>query len=194
MYWYAKVIRNYAVFTGRARRKEYWMFQLVNFLIALAFVLMLIPLFPSPTAGEKPVGFAICLVIFFVYVLLTILPGLAVSVRRLHDADLSGLWVLIAFIPGGGIVLLVFHVLDGTPGPNQYGPNPKAGGRAGYPSPYSPYGSQPMTPYGTQSMTRAAGAGAALPGGQGSLGFCSVCGTSLPAGSRFCPKCGRAAY
>lgn len=184
MYWYAKVMRNYAVFTGRARRKEYWMFQLVNFLIALAFVLMLIPLFPSPDAGEKPVGFAICLVIFFVYVLLTILPGLAVSVRRLHDADLSGLWVLIAFIPGGGIVLLVFHVLDSTPGPNRYGPNPKGRGFAPNALQYSSYG--------TQAMANAAGA--ALPGGQPFLGFCTVCGTPMQGGARFCARCGRAAH
>lgn len=191
MYWYLEVMRKYADFSGRARRKEYWMFQLINIVILGALLAALIPPLIAHTQTFLPLFLGVFLC---VYALATIVPGLAVSVRRLHDADLSGWWVLVGFVPAGGIVLLVFHVLDSTPGPNRYGPNPKGGGRAGYASPYSPYGSQPMTPYGTQSMTRAAGAGAALPGGQSSLGFCSVCGTSMPAGSRFCPNCGRAAY
>ena len=194
MYWYLEVMRKYAVFSGRARRKEYWTFQLVNSLIALAFALMLIPVFPSPMDSEKPVGFAVWFVVFCAYILFTIVPGLAVSVRRLHDADLSGLWLLLSFVPLGGFVLLVFHVLDSTPGPNQYGPNPKGTGRAGYAAPYPSYGTPSMTPYGQQPMTRSAGAGAALPGGGSSLGFCSACGTSMQAGTRFCPNCGRLAY
>lgn len=191
MYWYLEVMRKYAVFSGRARRKEYWMFQLINIVI---FTLLLAALIPPLIAHTQSFLILFLCVFMCVYALATIIPGLAVSVRRLHDADLSGLWVLVGFVPAGGIVLLVFHVLDSTPGPNRYGPNPKARGRAGYASPYSLYGSQSITPYGTQSMTRTASAGAALPGGQSSLSFCSVCGTPMPVGSRFCPNCGRAAY
>jgi len=191
MYWYLEVMSKYAVFSGRARRKEYWMFQLINMIILVVLFAALIP----PLITHSQSFLLLFLGVFLcVYALATIIPGLAVSVRRLHDADLSGWWVLVGLVPAGGIILLVFHVLDGTPGPNRYGPNPKAGGRAAYASPYSPYAPYPTTPYSPQSMTRAAGAGAALPGAQGSLGFCNVCGTAMPAGSRFCPKCGRAAY
>ena len=66
-----------------------------------------------------------------VYGLAVLVPSLAVSVRRLHDIDRTGWWVLIALVPVvGAIVLIVFHVLDSTPGPNRYGPNPKAAGVA----------------------------------------------------------------
>src|SRR5262249_1819130 len=142
VYWYVQVMKKYAVFDGRARRTEYWMFQLVNFLVVLASVLILVPLFPSSEYGEKPVGFAIWLVAVFVYFLATLIPGLAVSVRRLHDADLSGLWLLLSFVPLGGFVILVFHLLDSTPGPNRYGPDPK--GRRSTAMQYPPYRTQAM--------------------------------------------------
>ena len=53
------------------------------------------------------------------------IPNLAVTIRRLHDQDKSGWWLLISFIPFGGLVLLVFMFIDGTPGENEYGPSPK---------------------------------------------------------------------
>lgn len=162
------------------------MFQLVNFLIALAFGLMLVAVFPSNADSEKPIGLAVWIVALCVYILLTIIPGLAVSVRRLHDADLSGLWWLLAFVPLGGVVILVFHVLDGTPGPNRYGPDPK--GRR------SSSSAMQYAPAGYQAMANAAGAGIALPGGQPSIGFCTTCGTAMQGGARFCPNCGKAAY
>ena len=59
--------------------------------------------------------------------LAVLIPSIAVSVRRLHDIDRTGWWVLIGLVPlVGQIVLLVFHVLDSTPGPNRFGPNPKS--------------------------------------------------------------------
>ena len=184
MYWYLEVLKKYAVFSGRARRTEYWMFQLVNFFIALAFLLLLVPVFPSGAGSDKPVGFAIWLVAFCVYILLTILPSLAVSVRRLHDADFSGWWLLLAFAPMGGLVIFVFHVLDGRIGPNRYGPDPK--GRGPRMSPY--------TPYGTPAAANAPGGGAAFPYRRPLLGFCNICGAPMQVGTRFCSKCGGAAY
>ncbi len=65
-----------------------------------------------------------------IYSLAVLIPSIAVSVRRLHDIDRTGWWLLIALVPlVGAIVLIVFHVLDGTPGPNRYGPNPKTAPR-----------------------------------------------------------------
>lgn len=187
MYWYLEVMKKYAVFSGRARRTEYWMFQLVNFFAALAFVLIFVALMPSTTGdGEKPVALMVWVFLFCAYVLATMIPGLAVSVRRLHDVDLSGWWLLLSFIPMGGLAIFVLHVLDGTPRPNRYGPDPKGRG-------FSPNAMQ-YAPYGTQAIANAAGAGAALPSGQPFFGFCTACGTPMQSGSRFCPKCGRAAY
>ena len=113
MNWYIGVLKKYAVFTGRARRKEYWMFALVNTLIIVVLA-----------ASEAYLG------IFgpsALYGLAVFVPSLAVNVRRLHDTDRSGWWVLIGLVPlVGAIVLIVFMVLDGTPGDNRFGPNPKA--------------------------------------------------------------------
>ena len=115
MNWYLDVIKNkYAKFDGRARRKEYCMFFLFNILIAvgLAIIEAIIGL-PGILGG--------------IYALAVLIPGIAVTVRRLHDTGRVGWWILIAFLPLIGlIVLLVFMVLDSQPGDNAYGPNPKA--------------------------------------------------------------------
>jgi len=184
VYWYAQVMKKYAVFSGRARRTEYWMFQLVNFLIALAFGLMLVPLIPSAPYNPKPTGLAVWALTLCAYVLVTIVPGLAVCVRRLHDANLSGLWLLLCLVPMGSVVILVFCLLDGTAGPNQYGPDPK--GR------HTSSAAMQYAPGGYQAMTTAAGAGIALPGGQPLIGFCTTCGTAMQGGAKFCPNCGKA--
>jgi len=113
MSWYLEVLKKYAVFSGRARRKEYWFFSLFNLIIG--FVLGVVEVL---VGGPGIVG--------MLYGLAVIIPALAVSVRRLHDTDRSGWWLLIALIPVvGAIVLLIFMVLDSSPGENQYGPNPK---------------------------------------------------------------------
>ena len=115
MNWYLDVLKKYAVFSGRARRQEYWMFVLINILIsiALGFVDGVIG-----TAG----------VLSLVYSLAILIPSLAVFVRRLHDTDRSAWWLLLGFIPViGAIVLLVFAVLEGVTGDNEYGSDPKAG-------------------------------------------------------------------
>jgi uncharacterized membrane protein YhaH (DUF805 family) len=113
MDWYLAVLKKYAQFDGRARRKEYWMFTLINSIAS--FVLAFIDGF----IGTYPL-------IFCLYTLAVLLPAFAVGIRRLHDINRSGWWVCIAFIPiVGGIWLLVLLCRDGTPGDNQYGPNPK---------------------------------------------------------------------
>lgn len=119
--YYLHVLSNYAAFSGRARRSEYWYFVLVNFIIG--FVLYLLGAMAHVTF------------LYAIYVLATFIPSLAVTVRRLHDTGRSGWWWLIAFVPFvGAVVLLVFMVLEGTNGPNQYGPDPKAAGAAAVPA------------------------------------------------------------
>ncbi|MHC0036285.1 DUF805 domain-containing protein [Pseudoneobacillus sp. C159] len=113
MEWYLKVMQNYVGFSGRARRKEYWMFYLVNLIISIILSIV-----------EWTIGLAS--VLTGLYSLVILLPSLAVTVRRLHDTNRSGWWILIVLIPIiGAIVLLVFTVLDSDPYENEYGPNPK---------------------------------------------------------------------
>lgn len=123
MKWYVKVLKQYTDFEGRARRKEYWMFTLVNFLIMMALQALLFMgagMNPESTLGLLLSG------ILGLYALGVFIPSLAVTVRRLHDTNRSGWWVLISFVPIiGAIVLLVFLVQDSQPGTNQYGENPK---------------------------------------------------------------------
>ena len=118
MNWYLSVVKNYVGFSGRARRKEYWMFILVNIIISIVLSIVDRVVFDAGNGGIS--------LLSGLYSLGVLLPSLAVSVRRLHDTDRSGWWLLIALIPLiGAIVLLVFCVQDSQPGSNQYGPNPK---------------------------------------------------------------------
>ncbi len=118
MHWYLEVLRKYAVFSGRARRKEYWYFFLFNVIISIVLTIVDV----SIGSADQGVG-----VLGAIYSLLVLIPGLAVSVRRLHDTNRSGFWLLIAFIPFiGVIILLIFLLQDSDAGENQYGPNPKA--------------------------------------------------------------------
>lgn len=119
MNWYLEVLRKYAVFDGRARRKEYWYFFLINTVISI--FLAFIDSFTGTVSEDVGIG-----LLDGLYALAVLIPGTAVTVRRLHDTDRSGWWILIGLIPViGGIALLVFMVLDSTPGDNQYGPNPR---------------------------------------------------------------------
>lgn len=107
--WKRVVIERYATFDGRASRGEFWWYLLANLIVV--FVLALL------SGASK-----IFLVVTLVWVLGTLIPNLAIGVRRLHDTNRSGWWYLISFIPFGGIVLLVFFVMEGDAGPNTYGP------------------------------------------------------------------------
>ena len=118
MNWYLAVLKKYAVFSGRARRKEYWMFVLFNIIFSIVAVI-LDNVFG--TAMEE-VGYG---VIYILYCLAVLIPSLAVTVRRLHDTGRSGWWIFITFIPFiGAIWLLVLLVMDSQAGKNKYGPKP----------------------------------------------------------------------
>ena len=119
MDWYIQVIKKYAVFSGRARRKEYWFFVLFNILISIA--LSMVDGVLGTAHADTGTG-----LLGGIYSLAVLIPSIAVLVRRLHDTDRTGWWALIGLIPViGWIVLLVFVVQDSHSGQNQYGPNPK---------------------------------------------------------------------
>ncbi len=119
MNWYIKVLKQYADFSGRARRKEYWFFVLFNALFAIAAMIV-----------DNVLGLAMQDVgygpFYMNYALAMIVPGIAVVVRRLHDIGKSGWYFLLAFIPCvGGIILLVFALTPGDTYANEHGPDPK---------------------------------------------------------------------
>jgi uncharacterized membrane protein YhaH (DUF805 family) len=122
MSWYIAVLKKYAVFSGRARRKEFWMFVLFNFIFSI--VATLLDRVLGTGIGEMGQGW-----ISVLYSLAVLIPSLAVGVRRLHDIGKSGWWLLIALIPLiGAIWLLILYIKDSQPGDNPYGPNPKGVG------------------------------------------------------------------
>ena len=115
MNYYLDAFHKYTEFSGRATRTQYWMFVLFNAIVSIAIGIITALLSPGTIATS----------IGWLYFFATLVPSLALGVRRLHDTD-SGWWILIVLIPLiGAIVLLVFLVLDSTPGDNSYGPNPK---------------------------------------------------------------------
>jgi uncharacterized membrane protein YhaH (DUF805 family) len=185
MEWYLMVWRKYAEFEGRARRQEYWMFALFNFLAALVL------------GGLGGIGIAInrdyggiLFIPLGLYCLAIIIPSIAVSVRRLHDTGKSG-WLLLLFVALGfipfvnlisGIVRLVFMCQDSDPGMNQYGPSPK------YPDAAS--GSIPGS-MGFNTLTlnyQPPGSLVAVAPPQ--LTYCKACGAPLNESSHFCASCG----
>lgn len=164
MHYMLLPLRRYADFSGRSRRLEFWLWALLNTIVAsILTAMILVSMFDAlavlrdrAVAGEfdalspgqlAPVdlngetfyvpsellfrtifeAFGIPGILLLVYSVLLFIPNLAVAVRRLHDQDKSGWWILIGFVPLiGGIWLLVLYLLDGTPGPNRFGPDPKA--------------------------------------------------------------------
>ncbi|MCP4320579.1 MAG: DUF805 domain-containing protein [Alteromonadales bacterium] len=114
MNWYIGVIKKYAIFNGRARRKEYWMFFLFNLIIsfAIGFVTGLL-------GAILDIGTSISDPASIIYSLAILVPSITVAIRRLHDIGRSGWWILLP------IVNLVFLCLDGESKDNEYGLNPK---------------------------------------------------------------------
>jgi len=113
MHWYLEVLRQYAVFGGRSRRTEFWTFMLFH-LIVLLFLRIIDGVFGTSGAISS------------IYALGALLPLIAVSVRRLHDTDRSGWWLLAVFFPFlGVVVLLLFMAQESDPKSNEYGPSPK---------------------------------------------------------------------
>lgn len=119
MGWYLRVIKNYAVFTGRARRMEYWMFVFFN----LIFVNIIAAALDSAFFGTNFLSLGPLAIIYSLFV---IIPGLAVVIRRLHDIGKSGWYILILLIPIiGQIWFFVLLVTEGERGQNRYGVDPK---------------------------------------------------------------------
>ncbi|WP_237217291.1 DUF805 domain-containing protein, partial [Falsiroseomonas oryziterrae] len=108
-------LQNYVTFSGRARRSEFWFFILFNLLVQVVAAIL------DSFLGDTGIMGAIASLALF-------LPGLAVSVRRLHDTGRSGWWVLLGLVPLVGIiVLIVWYANRGEDGPNRFGPDPRGG-------------------------------------------------------------------
>ena len=106
--------RNYVNFNGRAARSEYWYWALFVFIVSIV-----------ARAIDAAVG---GFIVHFLVTLALVLPSIAVGVRRLHDRDKSGWWLLLAFVPIiGEIILIIWFVRRGTFGPNRFGPDPLKG-------------------------------------------------------------------
>ena len=111
--WKLVVLERYAKFDGRAGRAEFWWFVLANFLVFVALAIL---------AGIADIFF----IVYFLYGLAVLIPSLAVAIRRLHDTDKSGWFILFGLIPFVGfIILIVFYAMEGTNGPNNYGTGPE---------------------------------------------------------------------
>lgn len=120
---YLEVLKKYAVFSGRAPRKEYWMFALFNVIISFGLGLLF-----GIISGVANTDLSM---LAHLYTLAVLCPSIGVGIRRLHDTGRAGWWMLLAFIPlVGPIVLLVFMCMDSEPGDNRFGPNPKMIGQA----------------------------------------------------------------
>ncbi len=125
MKWYLKVLKQYADFNGRARRKEYWMYALFTFIVFFATASLDILLFGGDLESDEPP----MLIFTCIYLLGTIIPNLALSVRRLHDSGQSGWMFFVKIIPFiGGIWFFILMVTNGQTGSNKYGPDPKVEG------------------------------------------------------------------
>jgi len=148
MDWMLMPFRRFADFRGRSRRKEYWMFALLNLIVfAVLFAIVFSTSFDVGTLAEQQATNPLAAYSIFysgtgvllgLWWLVVLIPTVAVNVRRLHDRDWSGWWylgfIVITFVPIVGflaaIAYLVFMCLDGTPGPNRFGPDPKNRGSA----------------------------------------------------------------
>lgn len=128
MDWMLMPYRRYFDFSGRSRRKEYWMFALFSVIVVMVAVMLMFAggVAASEAGGSAGPMFWLGGAIIGVFGLGSIIPSIAVQVRRFHDQDRSGWMVLLGFIPYvGGLIVLVFMCLEGTRGNNRYGPDPK---------------------------------------------------------------------
>jgi uncharacterized membrane protein YhaH (DUF805 family) len=169
--WYPTVLRRYAVFDGRAGRPEFWWFQLANLIVVIVVSII------SSAVGASRV-------LVDLYQLAVLLPSLGVSIRRLHDTNRSGWWILIGLIPiVGWILFIVWAASAGTPGPNRFGDGPRdqsgAVPSAGFSDPGSVAPYQP--PAEAQSDPQSGGT---------SSRYCARCGSALAPGATFCGNCG----
>ena len=137
--WMVLPLKRYADFSGRSQRQEFWMFYLLNMIVFVICAAMIIAGVPwsdifNKVPGAMPnAAFWVGLGLLVLWGLATFIPNIAVVVRRLHDQNLTG-WLYLAFVAGdlftgmGWVARIIFMCIDGTPGPNQYGPDPKGRG------------------------------------------------------------------
>ena len=159
MSWYLTALKSYAVFTGRSRRREYWMFFLFNILIAFGLGIVEGALGLAPQSKES--------VLATIYQLAVLIPSIAVGVRRMHDTDHSGWWLLLP------IVNLVLLATEGQKGQNRFGADPKA-----------------TAPGAVAAPFQAPSQGGAQAEGYDLAAFCMRCGTKFMEGATYCPRCG----
>jgi uncharacterized membrane protein YhaH (DUF805 family) len=132
MEWALMPFRRYADFDGRSRRREYWMFVLLNYAVGLLFaavlgIVMLLLYFADVSESGMMTVCLVLIVPYALYSLFAMIPGLAVTIRRLHDLDKSGWFLLLGLVPLVGVILLlVWYCTEGTRGPNRFGPDPLA--------------------------------------------------------------------
>ena len=120
MKWFNIAMKKYLDFEGRARRQEYWMFTLFNWLYSIALTAIAFFLL-GLTGSEVFFGLPV------LYSLAIFIPSISITFRRLHDINKSAAWILLCLIPLiGALWLLILFVIEGDHGENQYGPDPKA--------------------------------------------------------------------
>jgi len=123
MEWMILPYKRYAEFSGRSRRKEYWMFALF---MVIVYTVLAIVAGGSAFSSEPEAGMGLGFILMGIFAIASFIPALAVQVRRFHDQGRSGWFVLLNLIPYiGSLAVIVFMCLDGTPGPNEYGEDPK---------------------------------------------------------------------
>jgi uncharacterized membrane protein YhaH (DUF805 family) len=148
MEWMILPFKRYAEFAGRSRRMEYWMFTLLNVIVVTVLLFVVLGaggaagLLEGEASGDPTAGLGALMggtgLLIILYGLAVLIPSIAVTVRRLHDRDMSGWWYLGAIVGGMipyigflvSIAFLVLMALPGTPGPNRFGPDPKGAGEA----------------------------------------------------------------
>lgn len=129
MEWMLMPYRRYADFSGRSRRREYWMFVLFTFIVVAAcMILMFAGGMSLDEDGQAAPGllFWVGTAVLAIWGIGSFIPSIAVQVRRFHDQDKSGWLILLGFIPYlGGLIVLIFMCIEGTRGPNRFGADPK---------------------------------------------------------------------
>jgi uncharacterized membrane protein YhaH (DUF805 family) len=133
MEWMLMPYRRYAEFSGRSGRREYWMFTLFNVIVyvvlggaSLAYFIANAARGDDALARSTPVAGIVGVGLLVLFVLATVIPAIAVQVRRFHDQDKSGWFILLGLVPyAGGLIVFIFMLLEGTRGANQYGPDPR---------------------------------------------------------------------
>ena len=148
MHWMILPFKRYAEFSGRSRRMVYWMFALLNVIVVTVLMFVVLGaggaagVLEAEASGDPTAGLGALFggmgLLLLVWIHAILIPSIAVTIRRLHDRDMSGWWYLGAIIGGMipyvgflvSIAFLVLMALPGTPGPNRYGPDPKGIGEA----------------------------------------------------------------